>query len=118
MIDLKDIDGIYLKAGATDLRKGINGLLGMAQSIINNEDMSHRLFIFCGKNKRNIKILEVDYDGYWMYQKYLVTGKFNWPKENEGTLMIDKRQLLWLLDGLSPIQKKAHSNVLYPTNNI
>lgn len=116
MIDLKDIDGIYLSAGPTDMRKGINGLLGMAQSIMKSEDMSHRLFIFCGKNKRNMKILEVDYDGYWLYQKCLVTGRFQWPKAKDGTMTIDKRQLSWLLDGLSPIQEKAHRNVLYPGN--
>ena len=118
MIDLSKIEAIYLWAGPTDMRKGVNGLVGLAQGIMETDKMAHRLFIFCGRNKRNIKILEVDYDGYWLYQKALVTGKFRWPKTGEGVAMIDKRQLQWLLEGLSPLQPTAHANVLYPSNNI
>lgn len=114
MIDLTKIESIYVYAGTTDMRKGITGLLGLAESIIERKEMAHRLFIFCGKDKRNIKILEMDYDGYWLYQKRLVTGKFKWPKENDKNLIIDKRQFQWLLDGLSIIQPTAHSNVLHP----
>lgn len=114
MIDTSKIEAIYVWSGPTDMRKGVNGLVGLAQSVIEREQMAHRLFIFCGRNKRNIKILEVDYDGYWLYQKVLVTGKFQWPKTEKGNLMIDRRQLDWLLQGLSMIQPKAHENVFYP----
>ncbi len=114
MIDLSKIENIYVYAGVTDMRKGITGLLGLASSIIERKDMAHRLFIFCGKDKRNIKILEMDYDGFWLYQKRLVTGKFKWPNENDNSsLIIDKRQFQWLLDGLSMIQPTAHSNMIH-----
>ena len=118
MIDLSKTEAIYLWAGPTDMRKGVNGLVGLAQGIMETDKMAHRLFIFCGRNKRNIKILEVDYDGYWLYQKALVTGKFRWPKTVEGVAMIDQRQLQWLLEGLSQLQPTAHANVLYPPNNV
>ena len=114
MIDLSKIEGIYLYTEITDMRKGITGLLGLVTSFISKTDMGNRLFIFCGKDKRNIKILQMDYDGYWLYQKRLVTGKFKWPKSSDGTVIIDKRQLLWLLDGLSIVQKSAHQNILNP----
>lgn len=114
MIDLSNIEGIYLYCGTTDMRKGINGLVGLTQEIIEKKDMAHRLFIFCGKDKRNLKILEMDYDGYWLYQKRLVTGKFKWPKSSEDSIVIEKRQLQWLLEGLSIIQPTAHKNVLNP----
>ena len=38
---------------------------------------------------------------YWLYQKKLTDGKLLWPKEKNGALLIEKRQLLWLLDGLA-----------------
>ncbi len=114
MIDLTKIEAIYLYPGTTDMRKGINGLLGLASSFIDKNNMGNKLFIFCGKDKRNLKILEMDYDGFWLYQKRLVTGKFKWPKSISDTNIIDKRQLLWLLDGLSVVQPTAHKNVLNP----
>lgn len=112
MIDLSKIEGIYLHTEIIDMRKGIVGLLGLTSSFISKADMANRLFIFCGKDKRNIKILQIDYDGYWLYQKRLVTGKFIWPKRNDKVIVIDKRQLFWFLDGLSIIQPSAHHNVL------
>ena len=113
MIDLGKVEGIYLQAGTTDMRKGITGLLGLAEQIVGKEDMAHRLFLFCGRDKRNIKIQETDYDGYWLYQKRLVTGKFAWPKAKDSVTSIDNRQLKWLLEGLSVIQPTAHENVLH-----
>lgn len=80
MIDLSKIEAIYLYTKITDMRKGITGLLGLAQGLVEKKDMGNRLFIFCGKDKRNIKILEMDYDGYWLYQKRLVTGNSNGQK--------------------------------------
>lgn len=113
MIDLSKIDGIYLFSGFTDLRKGINGYIGLASTIMDKKQMPHKLFIFCGRNKRSLKILEMDYDGWWLYTKKLVTGKFMWPKEIEGKKLIDKRQLSWLLDGLNCVQKTAHNQPLF-----
>lgn len=49
MIDLKDVEGIYLYKGTTDMRIGMFGLAALAQSIIPIEDMRHRLFVFCSK---------------------------------------------------------------------
>lgn len=111
MIELSRIESIYLWTGYIDMRKGFNGLIALAESIVPHESIGHRLFIFCGRRKRSIKALELDSDGWWLYQKRLVTGKYQWPKETEGLMTIDRRQLSWLLDGLSPVQPKAHSNI-------
>lgn len=113
MIDLSEIESIYLYSGYIDMRKGINGLIGLSSEIA-GEGMGHKLFVFCGKRKDSLKILEMDYDGFWLYQKKLVTGRFNWPKKGNEIMPIDKRQLKWLLDGLPVVQKSAHRNVLHP----
>lgn len=112
MIGLDGMVSIYLWTGYIDMRKGINGLVALAESAVARESMGHRLFIFCGKRKTSIKALEMDSDGWWLYQKRLVSGKFQWPKDTEGLITIDRRQLQWLLDGLSTVQPKAHANVL------
>lgn len=108
MIDLERIEGIYLYQGVTDMRRGIDSLAALASTVMEKKDMLHRLFVFCGRDRRTLKILEMDIDGYWLYQKRCVTGRFCWPKPEDGVVTVDRRQLLWLLDGLSPVQPKAH----------
>ena len=108
MIDLSKIEGIYLYSGYTDLRMSITGLSILAQELYKLSDTRHKLFIFCSKRKNNIKIIELDYDGYWLYQKKLFDDKFRWPrKDNNGFINIDKRQLYLLLGGLNSAQKEA-----------
>ena len=110
MIDLREIDNIYLVAGPTDMRKGSDGLSAVVQYQLFMDPFSRNIFIFCGKRKRTIKILEWDKNGFWVYTKKLAgKDRFRWPKPNEnGTVIINRRQLEWLLDGLDISQKNAH----------
>lgn len=118
MIDLSKIDGIFLYTGKTDLRASIFGLSLIIQESFPIEMMRNKLFVFCNKDKRNIKIIELDYDGFWLYQKKLHKGKFRWPKldKTSRTMVIDKRQFKWLLDGLELVQKYAHEDIKIRAN--
>ncbi len=107
MIDLSEIEAVYVRPGFTDMRKGITGLIGLAEAILPGGDMGRRLFCFCGKGGRNVKILEVGYDGWWLYQKRLAAGRFRWPKTPEEAIVIDRWALQRLLDGLGPEPAKA-----------
>ena len=113
MIDLSKIENIYLVPGFTDMRKQADGLLSVIS--VNYKDIQlkpNQLYIFCGKSKVTIKVLEIDLTGIWVYYKRTHGDKFIWPKEAR-EIIIDKRQLLWLLDGLNIIQKNAHKPQLY-----
>lgn len=118
MINLEKIEAIYLFTGKTDLRASINGLSMIIQESFPIEMIRNKLFVFCNKDKRNIKVIELDYDGFWLYQKKLHRGKFRWPKycESSQTMSIDKRQFRWLLDGLELIQKYAHEDIVIKAN--
>lgn len=111
MIDLTKIESIFVYTGYTDLRLGVNSLASLINEYGKDSELSNKLFIFCSKTKRNIKIVEWNCDGYRLYQKKLNEGKFQWPKNKDGTILIEKRQLLWLLDGLSLTQKYAHKSL-------
>lgn len=108
MIDLSKIESIFLYTGFTDMRLGVNSLSLKISEFGKEKELVNKLFIFCSKSKRNIKVVEWNCDGYWLYQKKLTEGKFLWPKEKNGALLIEKRQLLWLLDGLALEHKHAH----------
>ena len=112
MIDLSETAGIYLYPGFTDMRCGIRSLTIKVAASFAPEKYKKSLFIFCGRNKHSIKILEIDDDGTWLYQKRFHDGRFTWPKEGESqTISLTKRQIQWLLAGLSIVQKGASKEI-------
>ena len=121
MIDLSKIDGIFLYTGKTDLRASIFGLSLIIQESFPIETMRNKLFVFCNKDKRNIKIIELDYDGFWLYQKKLHKGKFRWPKLDEtsvsGILKITNwecgRFIGLVLDNLSYIHFYSNNLIVF-----
>jgi transposase len=108
MIDLSQIENIYLVPGYTDMRKQMDGLLSVITVKNPGIDLKTKnLYLFCSKDRTKLKILEIDHDGIWVYYKRTHGDKYLWPKDLDHQI-IDKRQLLWLLDGLNIRQKYAH----------
>lgn len=108
MINLNKIKYIYFFKGYTDLRKSIHGLSALIRNLVPMEELQNTLFVFCSKDRMNIKMIVLDYDGWWLFQKKLFNSKFLWPKFIEELKSITKRQLEWFLDGLNINQKYAH----------
>ena len=108
MIDLTKIEHIYLVPGYTDMRKQADGLLSLLSVKYPNTLIKPKqLYIFCGRTRTIIKVLEVDGTGVWVYYKRTNGDKFIWPKDKDISL-IEKRQLNWFLEGLNIKQKNAH----------
>lgn len=111
MIDLSSIDHIYIVAGYTDLRKAADGCSAIVQYDLEMDPFTKNLFMFCDKSKTTIQILEWDDNGFWIHKKKLLgKDRYRWPKtpEEVKSLMIDERQLKWLMSGLEINQKHAH----------
>lgn len=99
---------IYMAAGATDLRKGIDGYAQIVQSAFHRNPMDSSLYIFCNRNHNKIKCLYWDGSGFWLLYKRLEKGHFRWKKLPEGEpYRISEKQLSWLLDGLKVDQKTS-----------
>ena len=111
MLNFNEIPEIYLACGFTDLRKSIDGYASIIQDTLGINPMKNAMFIFCNKQKDKIKILYWDKDGFWLLYKRLEESKFKWPKKKEDLKMINKKQLEWLLEGLSIEQKSYHKEV-------
>lgn len=107
MIDFLS-DKVWLAAGATDMRKSIDGLAAIAQHVIGQEPTSQQLFVFCSRNRSKVKILYWGGNGFWLLYKRLESGTFKWPKDQATPMCISRRQLAWLLDGLTLEQRFAH----------
>jgi transposase len=103
---------VYIAAGNTDMRKSINGLAAIVQESFKLDPFSSSLFVFCNKNRNKLKILQWQHNGFWLHYRRLEKGVFRWPKgDNTSPLILSSRELQWLLDGLSLIQKQAHKKV-------
>jgi transposase len=91
---------IYLAMGATDMRKGFDGLAVLAQDVIKQSPYSGHLFLFRGRRGDRLKILWWDGTGLCLFAKRLEKGRFTWPITREGVVMLTPAQMSMLLEGL------------------
>jgi len=112
---LREIDcrRVYLACGATDMRKSIDGLAAIVSVGFELDVFSESWFVFCNRSRDKLKILHWDTNGFWLYYRRLERGRFKWPQEDQTSPMaITRRQLDWLLSGLTLDQPRAHRELL------
>ena len=83
------------------MRKGIDSLCGLIRNEFAKDPMSGELFIFFCRERRRVKILLWDDDGYALYQKRLERGSFEMPKGDSLHQSISAEQLTWVLSGVN-----------------
>jgi transposase len=93
---------IYLAAGATDMRKGFDGLYGLVRDRLRCEPLSGHLFLFCNAQRNRLKILVWDGTGLWVCGKRLEKGKFRWPEVSgdQNKVQLSHEELALLLGGI------------------
>lgn len=91
---------IYIKPGRTDMRKHINSLSIYVNDNLKMDPLSGNLYLFCGKNRRRLKILYWDRNGFCLWQKRLEKDKFPWPADEDEVKEITKDELFMILDGI------------------
>jgi len=91
---------VWLAAGATDMRKGFDGLAALVQTQLSEDPFSGQLFVFRGRRGDRLKILWWDGDGLCLYAKRLERGRFVWPQATHGTVALTAAQLSMLLEGI------------------
>jgi transposase len=115
MLSHTGFEKVYLACGSTDMRKSIDGLAAIVQQGFALDPFSPCLFVFCNKSRNKLKILQWDHNGFWLYYRRLEKGKFQWPKDGFRPIAVSRRELRWLLDGLSIRQSQAHQQVTVDT---
>jgi transposase len=100
---------VYLAVGATDLRKGFDGLYGLVRSRLEEDPLSGQLFVFCNAGRTRVKALYFDGSGLWLCAKRLGRGRFDWPEEIEGVakVIINATEFAALMDGLELTHTRA-----------
>jgi transposase len=91
---------VWLAAGATDLRRGFDGLALLVQSTLQRDPYSGHVFAFRGRRGDLIKILWWSGDGLCLFAKRLERGRFVWPRADQGEAALTPAQLSMLLEGI------------------
>jgi transposase len=93
---------IYLAAGATDMRKGFDGLFGLAHDRLLCDPLSGHIFLFANAQRNRLKLLFHDGSGLWVCAKRLEKGRFRWPQAASGQakVTLTHEELTLLLGGI------------------
>ena len=93
---------IYLAVGATDMRKGFDGLYGLVRQRLQADPLSGHLFLFCNRPRTRLKVFFWDGSGLWVCAKRLEKGRFSWPEVSGPTAKaaINGEELSLLLGGI------------------
>lgn len=100
MITLPSGTRIWLVAGATDMRKGFDGLSALVQTALHDDPFSGQLFVFRGRRGDRVKVMWWDGQGLCLYYKRLERGCFVWPRAQDGVVHLTPAQLSMLLEGI------------------
>ncbi len=82
------------------MRKSFDGLAGAVEELIHQNPESGHAFLFFGKTRKMVKILQWDGDGFLLYAKRLEVGSFHLPKTAEGRIELTSRELSAILSGI------------------
>ena len=91
---------VWLAAGVTDMRRGMNGLALQVQQALLRDPHAGDLYVFRGKRGDLLKILWHDGLGMSLYAKRLERGRFIWPTPTDGVVAITAAQLGYMLEGI------------------
>jgi transposase len=100
---------IYLAAGATDMRKGFEGLYGLARDRLMCDPLSGHVFLFSNAQRNRLKLLFWDGSGLWVCSKRLEKGRFRWPEAMNGEtkVVLSCEELALLLGGIDLAQTRC-----------
>jgi len=96
---------VWVAAGVTDMRRGMNSLALQVQQNLARDPHAGDVFAFRGRRGDLIKILWHDGLGFSLYAKRLERGRFLWPQSGsngpaDGVVAITPAQLGYLLEGI------------------
>lgn len=110
MLSLAASTRIYIALGATDMRKGFDGLCGLVSNHLKQDPLSGALFLFVNRRRDRMKVLYWDGDGLAIWYRRLEQGTFQLPSSTHDVSSVEIRsdEFTMLLRGidLSSIKRR------------
>lgn len=100
MFKVTERHAVYLYPGVTDFRLGIYGL----RKLIGNNAKENSIYIFANKTLTALKVIEIEANAVWLYQKKLHRGKFIYPRTGD-VFTLSNDEVNYIIEGVSLINK-------------
>jgi transposase len=101
----------FLYSESVDMRKGIDGLVGLVYNELEKDPLTGDLFIFINRSRRKIKMLHWQEDGFAVFYKRLEKGTYEFPAGDisSKSFSIHAEKLLFILQGvkLKSVEKRT-----------
>lgn len=109
MFELTDRLRVFISAEAISMSNGIRGLTNRVMSWPGMSPMSGDCFVFFSRDRRQVKMLRWDGDGFLLYQKRLAKGRFRLPSydASEGCCRLAWDDFYFVMRGLTAVDVKS-----------
>ena len=97
---------IYVAVGATDMRKGFNGLEGLVRERLACDPTSGHIFLFANARRDRLKLIFFDGTGLWVCAKRMEGGRLRWPEGEQGKVLLSREQFALLIGGIDLSQTR------------
>ena len=103
MIQITPQMKIVVAIEAVDGRKGIDSLARLCEEKLQTDPFSGCMFLFRSRRATSIRILVYDGQGFWLAQKRLSKGRFQWwPTGKQASRVLEAHQAQLLLAAGNP----------------
>lgn len=108
MFELTERCMFHVSAEAVSMCNGIRGLTNKVMSWTGMSPISGDCFVFFSRDRKQVKILRWDGDGFLLYQKRLAKGRFRTPSydASEGCFRLDWDDFYFMMRGLTTMGVK------------
>ncbi len=102
MIGLTQQHRYFLYRGATDMRKGFDGLSGIIVHECKADPLDGNVYIFINRRRNRMKMLVWEPGGFMLYYKRLEQGTFELPlgQEGQSNIRLNWETLVLIISGI------------------
>ncbi|HEX3472518.1 MAG TPA: IS66 family insertion sequence element accessory protein TnpB [Silvibacterium sp.] len=97
---------IYVASGATDMRKGFNGLEGLIRDRLECDPTSGHIFLFANARRNRLKLVFFDGSGIWVCSRRMEGGTLRWPEAEGSKVQLSREQFALLIGGIDLTQTR------------
>lgn len=102
MFSLTSSHRYLLYPGYVGMGKGVYGLFHLVRSKVDGSPCQGDVYLFVGKDRRQMKLLHWEDGGFVLYHKKLAEGTFELPRfqPKEGLMQLDWRLFILIMEGV------------------
>ena len=100
MLKLEEDIKVYLSLSSVDMRRGSMSLSAEVESYFKSNSLDGAVYVFISRDRKKVKLLQWDGDGYWLCYKRLETSTFRVQKDDQGSEVLTALDLNKLLSGV------------------